>query len=128
MRADCGERLQRSATANVVDAGAHHHADGTVSRPQQRPELLTRQIALERPSVRGPVQHAVAMLDGRPDRDELGHVRTPLVAPDLQAHADDPVGAELVGLLLHPRHRQMPRAYIASDSTVSSRLVVGPAI
>jgi hypothetical protein len=47
------------------------------------------------------------VLDRRADGDELGHVLAPLVAADVEAHADDAVGAELVGLLLHARHRQL---------------------
>ena len=47
------------------------------------------------------------MLHRRADRDELGEVRAPVVAADRQAHADDAVGAELVRLLLHARHRQL---------------------
>ena len=104
------DRLQRPAATDVVHAAAHHHPDRAVTGAQQRPELLTGEIALERPAVRGPVQHALAVLDRGADRDELGHVRAPLVAADLEPHADDPVGAELVGLLLHPRHREVAGA------------------
>ena len=59
------------------------------------------------PAVRRAVQDAFAMLDGCADRDELGHVLAPLVAADVEPHPDDAVGAELVGLLLHPGHRQL---------------------
>ena len=55
------------------------------------------------------MQLAAAVLDGGAHRDELGHALAPVVAPDLQAHADDPVGAELLGLLLHARHRELAR-------------------
>ena len=48
-----------------------------------------------------------AVLDGRSDRDELGQVRAPFVAADVEADTDDAVRPELVGLLLHPRHRQL---------------------
>src|SRR5207247_4138914 len=57
--------------------------------------------------VRRPVQLAAAVLDGGADGDELGQIGTPLVAADVQPHPDDAVGAELVGLLLHARHRQL---------------------
>ncbi len=53
------------------------------------------------------MQLAAAVLDGGAHRDELRHALAPVVAADRQAHADDPVGAELVGLLLHARHRQL---------------------
>ena len=56
------------------------------------------------------VQHAVAVLDRGADRDELGHVLAPLVATDVESHADHAVRAELVGLLLHARHRQLARS------------------
>src|SRR6202035_660151 len=55
------------------------------------------------------VQHSLAVLDRGADRDELGHVLPPLVAADVEPHADNPVGAELVRLLLHTRHRQLAR-------------------
>ncbi len=92
---------------DVVDAVAHHQTDGAVAGAQQRREVLAAQIGGERAPVWRPVQFAVAVLDGGPDRDELGEVGAPLVAADVQPHADDPVGAELVGLLLHPRHREL---------------------
>ena len=41
------------------------------------------------------MQDALAMLDRGADRDELGEIRAPLVAADVQPHADDAVGAEL---------------------------------
>src|SRR5262249_19612564 len=53
------------------------------------------------------VQLALAVAHGGPDRDDAGEVVTPLAAADVQAHGDDPVGAELIGLLLHARHRQL---------------------
>ena len=53
------------------------------------------------------VDLAALVLDRRPDGDELGHVRAPLVAPDLEPDANDAVGAELVGLLLHTGHGQL---------------------
>ena len=49
------------------------------------------------------------VLDRGADGDELGQVLAPLVAADVEPHADDAVGAELLGLLLHPRHRQLAR-------------------
>src|SRR5438874_4530934 len=49
------------------------------------------------------------MLHRRSDRDELREVGAPFVTADLEPHADDAVGAELVGLLLHAGHRQLPR-------------------
>ncbi len=52
---------------------------------------------------------APAVLDGGAHGDELGHALTPVVAADRQAHADDAVGAELLGLLLHARHRELAR-------------------
>ena len=53
------------------------------------------------------MQLATGVLDGGADSDELGEVGAPVVAADRQAHTDDAVGAELVGLLLHARHRQL---------------------
>ena len=42
------------------------------------------------------------------DGDELGQVLAPLVAADVEPHPDHAVGAELLRLLLHARHRQLP--------------------
>ena len=53
------------------------------------------------------MEHALAVADGGADRDELGELAAPLVAADVEPDADDAVGAELVGLLLHPRHREL---------------------
>ena len=102
-------RLEHAAVGDVVDAAAHHHPHRAVAGAQQRPEILAREVAGERPAVGRTVQRAVAVLDGGADRDELRHVLAPLVAADVQAHADDAVRAELVGLLLHARHRQLAR-------------------
>jgi hypothetical protein len=55
------------------------------------------------------VKDAAAVLDGRPDGNELRQVSAPVVTAHLQPDADDPVGAELVGLLLHAGHRQLAR-------------------
>ena len=55
------------------------------------------------------MEHAARVLDRGADGDELGEVLAPLVAADVEAHADDAVGAELLGLLLHPRHRELAR-------------------
>src|SRR4051794_9576718 len=49
------------------------------------------------------------MLDGGADRDELGHVLAPFIAADVEPDANDAVGADAVGLLLHARHRQLAR-------------------
>ena len=46
---------------------------------------------------------------GGADGHELGEVVAPRAAADLQADGHDPVGAELVGLLLHARHRELAR-------------------
>ena len=94
---------------DVVDAVAEHEADGPVAGGEQRPEVLAGEIARERPSVRRAMQLALRMLDRRADRDELGELSAPLVPPDLEANADDAVGAERVGLLLHARHRELAR-------------------
>ena len=66
-----------------------------------------REVARERPARRRAVQRAAGVLDRRADGDELGEVLAPLVAPDVQAHADDAVRAQLLGLLLHARHREL---------------------
>src|ERR1700693_1688413 len=49
------------------------------------------------------------MLHGGADREDLGQVLPPLVAADVEPHADDAVGAQLVSLLFHPRHRELTR-------------------
>ena len=100
-------RLEHAAVRDVVDAGAHDHADRAVAGAQQRPEVLAGEVARERAAVGRAVQLAAAVLDRGADGDELRHVLAPLVAADVQPHADDAVGAELVGLLLHARHRQL---------------------
>ena len=61
----------------------------------------------ERPAVGRAMQLALAVADRRADGEELGHVLTPLVAADLEADADDPVRAELVGLFLHAGHGEL---------------------
>ena len=45
--------------------------------------------------------------DRRPDRDELRRVPAPVVEVHVQPDPDDAVGAEHVGLGLHPAHRQL---------------------
>ena len=83
--------------------------DRPVAGAQQRREVLTGQIGGERAAVGSAVELAAMMLDRGPDGDELGQLGAPLVPADVEPHADDAVGAELVGLLLHPRHRQLAR-------------------
>ena len=95
--------------ADVVDAVAHHQPDGAVAGPQQLGEVLPAQVGGERPPVRRAVKLAAAVLDRGSDRDELGEVGAPFVASDVEPDADDAVRAELVGLLLHPRHRELAR-------------------
>src|SRR3984957_18479971 len=87
-------RLQHAAVGDVVDAAAHDHADGAMPGAQEGPEVLAGEVAGEGTTVGGTVKDAVAVLDGCADGDELGHVLAPLVAPDVQAHADDAVCAE----------------------------------
>src|SRR6185437_3793192 len=101
------ERGEHPLTGDVVDAVAHHQTDRSIPRPQKLGEVLPAQVAGERTPVRSAVQLAAAVLDRGADRDELGQVGAPLVAADVEAHADDPIGAELVGLLLHPGHGQL---------------------
>ena len=105
--ADLREPAAQALVGDVVDAAPHAHADRPVAGLEQRPEVLAREVARERAPVGRAVELAAAVLDGRPDRDELGQVGAPLVPADVEPHADDPVGAELVGLLLHARHRQL---------------------
>src|SRR5689334_19633418 len=92
---------------DVVDAVAHDEADRPVPRSQQRREVLAAEVAGERPTVRRAMQLAAAMFDRRADGDELSEFGPPLIPPDLQPDADDAVGAELIGLFLHPRHREL---------------------
>ena len=92
---------------DVVDAVAHDQADRSLARLHQRPERLTTEIGCERTSVGRAVHLAALVLDRGADGDELRHVRAPLVAPDVEADSDDAVGAQLIGLLLHPRHREL---------------------
>ena len=94
---------------DVVDAVAEHEPDRAVAGGEQRPEVLAREIARERTAVRRAVQLAARVLDRRADRDELRELAAPLVPSDLEPHADDAVGGERVGLLLHPRHRELAR-------------------
>ena len=107
--ADLARPLAEALVGDVVDARAHHQAEWPVAGREQGVEVLARQVARERPAVGRPVEHPVAMADGRPDRDELRQALAPLVAAHVEPDADDPVGAELLGLLLHPRHRELPR-------------------
>ncbi len=106
------DALQPRAQAlvgDVVDAGAHDHPDRPVAGREQRVEVLAGEITRERAAVGRAVQLALAVADGGADRDELGEVVAPLAAADVEAHGHDPVGAELVGFLLHARHRQLAR-------------------
>ena len=85
-----------------------HHADRAGSRPGSSVQKSWPERSLVNGRPFGArCSSPLAVLDGRADRDELGQVGAPLVAADVQPHADDPVGAELVGLLLHARHRQL---------------------
>src|SRR5438270_140639 len=59
--------------------------------------------------IRRAVHLTVAMLYCRADRDELSEMLPPLVAADVEPHADDAVCPELVCLLFHPSHRQLAR-------------------
>ncbi len=94
---------------DVVDARAHHEADRPMARGEQRPEVLTGEVARERPPVRGAMQLAVVVLDRGADRDELGEMLPPFVPSDVEPDADDAVRAELVGFFFHARHRELAR-------------------
>jgi hypothetical protein len=90
-------------------------------------KILAREVARERPAVRRPVQDTLAVADRGPEGDELGEVLPPLVAADVEAHPDDAVGAELVGLLLQViASSRAP--YMAWDRTAISWLCFQPAI
>jgi hypothetical protein len=99
---------------DVVDAGAHDHAERRVAGPDQRPEVLAGQVGGERlascccASCHSPAARARLGLDRRADRDELGDVVAELLHLDVQPDADDAVRAERVRLGLHPGHRQLP--------------------
>ena len=49
------------------------------------------------------------MVHGRADGQELDDVRPPRVDAHVEAHGDDAVGPELVGLGLHALHRELAR-------------------
>src|ERR1035441_5061148 len=74
---------------------------------KQRPELLSGEVAGERPAGWGAVQLALAMFDGRTDGEEFRHVLAPLVAPDVQANPPHAVSVELVGFLFHAGHGEL---------------------
>ena len=92
---------------DMVDAVAHHQSHRAIAGAKQRREVLAGEIGGERPPVGGPVKLAAPVLDGRPNGDELSQVGAPFVAPDVEPDAHDPVGAELICLLLHARHREL---------------------
>ena len=110
---DVAHRLPEPLVGDVVDAGAHHHAERRVAGLDQRPEVLAGQVGGERlvrgccASVTPPSGARVVGLDRGADGDELGEVGAELLELDVQPDPDDAVGAELVGLGLHPGHRQL---------------------
>jgi len=55
----------------------------------------------------GAVKLAAVVLDRRADGNKLGEVLAPLVAPDIQAHPDNPVGAKLIRSSSMRVHRQL---------------------
>ena len=94
--ADRTQRLGELAMGDVVHAGPHHQALGHVARLHERPEVLAREIGGEGLALRVAIGVAVLGLDRGPESDELGRVVAPLVVVDVEADADDAVGAELV--------------------------------
>src|SRR5581483_2435308 len=106
---DAPKPAAEALMCDVVDARPHHEPERPVAGREQREEILAREIARERPAVRRTVQNSLAVAHGGADRDELGEITAPLVPADVEPYADDPIGAELVRLLLHARHRQLAR-------------------
>ncbi len=104
---DLPHRLHHALAGDVVDAVAHHQADGAVAGAQQGRKVLAAEVGGERAPTGSPMQLPAGMLDRGADGDELGQVGAPVVAADRQPHADDAVGAELIGFLLHARHREL---------------------
>ncbi len=94
---------------DVIHAGAEDERNRDRARGQQSEEVLRGQIRREGPAVRCPVR-AVAgqMTDCGTRSQELEHVLAPGIHLHLELHADDAVGAEVIGFGLHPRHRQLP--------------------
>ena len=70
---------------------------------------------------------AVVGLDRGADGEELGGVGAPLLELDLEAHADDAVGAEHVGLGLHAAHRQLARVVHGLGQDVQFLVLAPPA-
>jgi hypothetical protein len=70
---------------------------------------------------------ALLGLDRRADRDELGDVRAELLHLHVQPDADDPVGAQRVGLGLHPGHGQLTRVVHGLGQHVELLVAAPPA-
>ena len=85
---------------DVVDARSHHQPQRRVPGLYQLPEILAGKVRCERLAGRRLIAARLS-LHGRPDGDELGQRRAPLVLLESHAHAHDPIGAERVGLGLH---------------------------
>ncbi len=105
--ADPPHPAAEALVGDVVDARPHHEPERPVAGRDQRVEVLAGEVARERAAVRRAVELALGVAHGGADGDELGEVVAPLAAADVEPHGDDPVRAELVGLLLHARHREL---------------------
>src|SRR5690242_6534406 len=79
---------------DVVDTVSQHKTDWPITRREQRPEVLPREIACERTAVRRAVQFAACVLHRRSDRDELSELAAPFVTADLKPDAHDSVRTE----------------------------------
>ncbi|HEY6491904.1 MAG TPA: hypothetical protein VIZ43_01420 [Trebonia sp.] len=131
--AEVTEDRAHALVRDVVDAGAHDHAERGVAGPDERPEVLAGQVRGERLLlVVAPLGYPAAAgawlgLDRGADRDELGDVRAELLHLDVQPHAHDAVGAERVRLGLHPGHRELARVVHRLGEDVQLLVLAPPA-
>ncbi len=114
--------------SDVIDAGAEHERHRNRPRGQEPEEVLRRQIRGERAAVGSAVRALAGQVpDGGAGRDEFQAALTPGVHLHPQLHADDAVGAEVIGLGLHAGHRELARVVHGLGEDLEFLVLVPPA-
>ena len=122
------QRLHDALVGDVVDAGAEHERHRDRSRGQQPEEVLCRQIRGERPAIGSAVRALAGQVpDGGAGCDELQAALAPGVHLHPELHADDAVRAEVIGLGLHARHRELARVVHGLGEDLELLILAPPA-